>query len=162
MKLGEYIDSEYDNLACPHAVLSADGVGCDGLFFIHQPLLVRAFNDLRHEYGSPIAITSGFRCRRCQKALTENPWYKAALLSEHCFNAAYDIRPWERRRRPATAEGIADLKSKVAAFEKILDSRHPEIRIGVKLYDGMLLHMGVGFLLKPNPDQGNWREGGRF
>ncbi len=100
MKIGRYIDTRYDVLSCHHGEVREAGVRCGDSLFRHQPRLLEAFHALRARRGTPIAITSGFRCAGCQARLRRSPRYRAAARSEHEYNVALDLRPWRYRARP--------------------------------------------------------------
>ena len=170
MKLSKYIDSKYDKLACQHTqiVMGSNDSGvvdADGNFFVFHQALFDGFDFLREEYGNPIAITSGFRCKICQKELKIRYGNRAADVSEHEYNAAYDLRPWHYRASPpATDHHYANwrraLQVEIRYMKSILEDS--ELRVGTALYDDTLLHLGAGFLLEPNPQPAIWTPKRRF
>jgi uncharacterized protein YcbK (DUF882 family) len=76
---------------------------CDGSAPVH-PALVTGLQELRDKVGGPLAISSGFRCRRHNAAIG------GAQDSQHTLGMAADVRVpegWTAERLAALAETVA-------------------------------------------------------
>ena len=179
--LGPYIDPAFDRVIdCPHLYLPGghpEIVSAYSLAALPHPELVKVFTQARHLTGEPLLITSGARCAACQAALNatdlkisenKNPALRthAAKVSEHVPQpvAAYPDKPTVFAAfdlQPAKWKTRDELQDKLEGFVFQLGELNPAVRVGLDKYRHRarpIVHIGVGYLLKPNPDPINFIE----
>ena len=130
----DYItDEEYK---CPHCKFYPPD------FFVNdikEPFrdLFHKFKMIRKEWGTPILITSGYRCP------FHNNEIGGSLASVHMFGLAFDLLPRE--------------KSIDMLFNHV-ENMYPELRIGKY---STHIHIDNGYKIKPRASH-TWQEGARW
>jgi uncharacterized protein YcbK (DUF882 family) len=105
---------------------------------IYEALFSR-FKNIRDSFGGPINISSAYRCPAHNKKVG------GAGLSIHLWGLALDC-----------AVGA----DKVDRLVTIVESEHPEMRMGVSKRDGFC-HLDVGYLIYPRATA-DWVESARW
>lgn len=179
--LGPYIDLSADKVVdCPHLYLPGGSPqlrNAHSRAVLPHKQLVTIFNRVRHIHGEALLITSGARCPFCQdqvraeKAARGAGRNQAAKVSEHTPvpTASPDPgAPWEFTAfdlQPSRWSTKEELEDKLAAIARLAGEVDPDVRIGraaYRSYARPIIHLGVGYLLDPNPDPVNWKRGMRW
>ena len=103
--------------------------------------LFDAFSVVRKKYGSPIHISSGYRCPAHNKAVGGNQ------ISVHTFGLALDCD------LPNVEE-----THKVAG---IVEKHLPHLRMGIYTQDASFIHIDIGHLIVPRLSE-HWHMGARW
>jgi len=103
--------------------------------------LFDAFSVIRKKYGSPIKISSGYRCPAHNKAIGGND------ISIHMFGLALDLD------LPNVEETY-----KVAG---IVEKQLPHLRMGLYITNASFIHIDIGYLITPRVSE-HWHSGARW
>ncbi len=127
------LKSEY---ACRHCGALPPGLDLTSISFIYG-ILFTDFEKIRKQWGSPLRISSGYRCPAHQLRLWQRK-ESTTPFSVHIFGLALDINV-------KTPEEVDSLVSIAGAID-------PELRIGYRQYlakEQTFVHIDIGYLINP-------------
>ena len=169
MKISRWIDTEFDNVECPH--LKVDGTPESTTIFpgeeyqhvswIH-PLIASVFDAARERWDSPILVTSGIRCQAYQEVLRKKG-LRTAEVSPHVYGVALDIQSQRAVDRGIDPTLLVHDSKRIAELIHKVD---PGIRIFCARYAFKFVHMDAAYLIpdplpdgRPKPE--SWKAGVR-
>jgi hypothetical protein len=135
-KIAPYIlDTEY---RCPHChALPPDIVSKR---FVYDIFFAK-FKELREEWGKPIPISSGYRCKDHNLAI------EGKTVSAHLFGLALDLS--------------FDTPKAVTDFASLVELIHPDLRMGVYTQAYTFVHIDAAWLIEPRATL-DWSHGARW
>ena len=159
MKISRWIDTEFDNVECPHSMWIPDYDGIErpehmtpSEFFFHpplHPLIASVFDAARERWDSPILVTSGIRCQAYQEVLRKKG-LRTAEVSPHVYGVALDIQSQRAVDRGIDPTLLVHDSKRIAELIHKVD---PGIRIFCARYAFKFVHMDAAYLIPdPLPD----------